>query len=290
MVYYYTNTPKICIMISIENIDFYYNKKNKLFEDLSLQLTPGKIYGLMGKNGTGKSTLLKLITGVVFPKAGTVLIDDFESGTRKPEILSDVFFLSEEHQLPTLKVDQFIQAYSPFYKSFDHQAFKNYLEIFEIDQSKKLNKMSLGQKKKVLISFAIATNAKYLIMDEPTNGLDIPSKSQFRKVMLSGFKEDQIMIISTHQVRDLDQLIESVIIIDDGHIILNENVMTLEEKLSFQPSMSADPIEGSIYSEMTPGGYINLLANKNGEPAELNLEILFSAAIENQNELNQLLN
>jgi ABC-2 type transport system ATP-binding protein len=170
------------------------------------------------------------------------------------------------------------------------EQFYDSLDQFEVDRDSSLHKLSYGQKKKVIISFGISTNAKYLILDEPTNGLDIPSKSQFRKVILSGFKEDQIMIISTHQVRDLNQLIESVIIIEHGDIILHQDIGTLEQKLRFEKSLSEKSMAGSIHSEGFPGGYVHLLANESGTPSEVELEILFNAAIQKGSELKQLLN
>jgi len=277
-------------MINIEKLDFYYTKRKNLFEDLDLHLEKGKIYGLLGKNGTGKSTLLKLISGTLFPKDGNITIDSMQAKERHPDILQDIFFLTEEYELPAITMRDFIAANSPFYSKFDSDAFKKYLDMFEVDFDSKLNKLSYGQKKKALISFGIATNAKYLILDEPTNGLDIPSKSQFRKVMLSGFREDQIMIISTHQVRDLNQLIEAVIILENGKIVLNQDISNLESKIQFTKSFTDKPIEGSIYSELTPGGYVHLMKNDEQMENEVELEVLFNAAIQKQNELNQLLN
>ena len=277
-------------MIQIDKLDFSYSKKKSLFKDLDLNLEPGKIYGLLGKNGTGKSTLLKLLTGILHPNSGQVSVGGYNAPNRNPDMLQDVFFLSEDYVLPAVSISTFVNAYAPFYNKFDHGEFKNFLDLFEVDRNTKLNKLSYGQKKKVLISFGIATNSKYLIMDEPTNGLDIPSKSQFRKVILSGFREDQIMIISTHQVRDLNQLIESVIIIENGKIILNKEINELENKLQFTKTFSDAKVEGSIHSEVTPSGYVHLMTNNSGNPAEVELEILFNAAIQNENALNQLLN
>ena len=226
----------------------------------------------------------------MFPKTGSIHIDQFNAGDRDPEIMKEIFFLTEEYELPNISIPAYIKAYAPFYPNFDESAFYKFLEMFEVDSNSKLNRLSYGQKKKALISFGIATNAKYLIMDEPTNGLDIPSKSQFRKVMLSGFREDQIMIISTHQVRDLNQLIEGIIIIEKGKIILNRDIVTLENKIHFSKHFTDQPVDGSIYSEMTPSGYIHVLPNQQNLENEIELEVLFNAAIQNQEGLNQLLN
>jgi len=276
-------------MITIENLHFSYSKKKRLFDDLSLQLQPGKIYGLLGKNGTGKSSLLKLIIGVLFPKEGKISIDNFNSVDRHPDFLEDVFFLSEDYELPAIKISSFVKANKPLYSKFDEKKFNEFLKLFEVDIDSNLQRLSFGQKKKVLISFGIATNAKYLFLDEPTNGLDIPSKSQFRKVLLSGFRDDQIMIISTHQIRDLNQLIESVIIIEQGKIIFNKDVFELEEKLVFTKSLSETPESHTLYTEGVAGGYIHVQENKEKIASEVELEVLFNAVIKNNDAFDKIL-
>ena len=276
-------------MINIQNMHFSYSKGKSLFDEMNLQLNEGKIYGLLGRNGTGKSSLLKLITGVLFPKKGEITIDQFNSINRHPDFLQNVFFLSEDYELPAISIMSYVKANAPLYDKFDHSKFDELLQIFEVDETAILSKLSYGQKKKVLISFGVATNAKYLFMDEPTNGLDIPSKSQFRKVLLSGFREDQIVIISTHQIRDLNQLIESVIIIEEGKIILNQDVNSLEEKLTFHKSISETDSNDTLYSELMPGGYVHISPNKEGTISEVELEVLFNAVIKDSNSINQLL-
>jgi len=276
-------------MISIENLHFAYSRKKDLFDDLNLEMQEGKIYGLLGKNGTGKSSLLKLIIGVLFPKQGKITIDKYNSSDRHPDFLQDVFFLSEDYELPAISISDYVKANKPFYTKFDQAKFKEYLEMFEVDIDSNLQKLSYGQRKKALISFGIATNAKYLLLDEPTNGLDIPSKSQFRKVLLKGFRDDQIMIISTHQIRDLNQLIESVLIIENGKIIFKSDVFDLEEKLIFTKSLSEDPPQSTIYTESVAGGYIHIQANENGKASEVELEVLFNAVINNNDAFSQIL-
>lgn len=275
-------------MIDIQNLDFYYSKKKPLFQNLDLNLYPGKIYGLLGKNGTGKSSLLKLLTGGLFPKSGHVKINNVYSGQRLPSLLEDIFFLSEDYEMPNISIKNYLSAYAPFYKKFDNKKFNELLDVFEIPIDNTLAKMSYGQKKKVLISFGIATQARFLLMDEPTNGLDIPSKSQFRKALLSGFKQDQTVIISTHQIRDLNQLIESVIIIENGKIIFNKDVVEIEDKLTFEKSLSTNTSSNAIYSEMIAGGYINIYPNRSDEISEIELEVLFNAIIKDKESINQL--
>ncbi len=273
-------------MISIHNLHFSYDKKKKLFDGMDLQIEPGKIYGLLGKNGTGKSSLLKLLSGVIFPKLGSIRLNEYNPVDRKPAMLEDIFFLSEDYQLPDISASLYLSIYSVFYKSFDEAKFYSITEIFEVPLGQGLDQLSFGQKKKFLIAFGLATNAKYILLDEPTNGLDIPSKSQFRKVMASSFSEHQVVIISTHQIRDLSQLIESVIIIDDGKIIFRNDLIDVENKLMFVRSLSNERIQNSIYSEMVTGGYVHILPNPEQEVTDVELEILFNAFMENRDLIN----
>lgn len=274
-------------MINLEKLHFSYSTKKALFSDLNLKLEPGKVYGLLGKNGTGKSSLLKLIVGGVFAKQGTCSVNGVNSNKRKPKILQEIFFLSENYSTPAIKIADYIAANGPMYPKFDKDKFYSFLDIFEIDRTSNLEHLSYGQRKKVIISFAIATNVKYLLLDEPTNGLDIPSKSQFRKALLSGFQEDQIVIISTHQIRDLNQLIESIIIIEDGKILFHKDVFELEEKLLFTKSLSEESAGDVLYSEMVPGGYIHIQSNPNNVPSEVELEVLFNAIVQNKTSFKQ---
>ena len=274
-------------MINLEKLHFSYSSKKALFSDLDLKLEPGKVYGLLGKNGTGKSSLLKLIVGAVFAKKGSCTVNGIDSSKRSPNVLNDIFFLSENYETPAIKIKEYIAANGPMYPKFDENKFYSFLKIFEIDETSNLEHLSYGQRKKVVISFAIATNVRYLLLDEPTNGLDIPSKSQFRKALLSGFQDDQIVIISTHQIRDLNQLIESIIIIEDGKILFHKDVFELEEKLLFTKTVSEENKEKVLYSEMVPGGYIHIQANPNNEPSEVELEVLFNAIVQNKTSFNQ---
>ena len=274
-------------MINLEKLHFSYSKKKPLFSDLNLELKPGKVYGLLGKNGTGKSSLLKLIVGGIFAKQGNVSVNGTNSAKRDPKVLGEMFFLSENYHTPAIKIRDYVAANGPLYPKFDRDKFYSFLKTFEIDADSNLEHLSYGQRKKVVISFGIATNAKYLLLDEPTNGLDIPSKSQFRKALLSGFQEDQIVIISTHQIRDLNQLIESIIIIEDGKILFHKDVFELEEKLLFTKSLSEGSDAEVLYSEMVPGGYIHIQSNPNNEPSEVELEVLFNAIVQNKTSFNQ---
>ena len=276
-------------MIHLENIQFGYSKSRRLFDDVTLTMEPGHIYGLLGKNGAGKTTLLKIMTGLLFPNAGKATILSENASLRKAEALQNLYFLQEEMYVPHLKISQFEAAYAPFYPNFSHEQFEYYLTEFEIaGVPNYLDKLSHGQKKKVLIAFALATNTQILIMDEPTNGLDIPSKSVFRRVMASSIDDRRLVIISTHQVRDLHSLIDMVSILDNGCMLLNASTYEITQKLLFDVD-DTKSTEGKVfYTEETPRGNYQVKENVNNLDSNLDLELLFNAAIINKNEITNL--
>ncbi|HEX2534822.1 MAG TPA: ABC transporter ATP-binding protein [Chitinophagaceae bacterium] len=267
-------------MIEIQNLHFSYRKK-KVFDNLSLRFLPGHVYGLLGKNGTGKSTLLRNIAGLLFPQEGSIQVDGLVPGRRQPRFLQDIFLVPEEFFLPNIPIREFLRYHAPFYQRFDTGRFDKYLGLFEVPLDHTLQNMSYGQKKKVLISFALATNARFLLMDEPTNGLDIMSKSQFRKVLAEALDEDRCIIVSTHQVKDLENLIDRVTIIEEGRILFDQNIEDISRRLSFRLSFDAADLEEAFYSEASLRGNIVVTPNHSGDESKLDLELLYKAIITN---------
>lgn len=271
-------------MIQLQNIQFGYTKNRNIFDDVSLTMEAGHIYGLLGKNGAGKTTLLKIMSGLRFPTSGTSTILNQNAVLRKAEILQDIYFLQEEMYVPHMKIESFVKAYSPFYPRFNHEQFNEYLREFELDKEFGfLDKLSHGQKKKTLIAFALATNTQILIMDEPTNGLDIPSKSTFRRLMASAADETRLVIISTHQVRDLHSLIDMVAILDNGRMVLNASTYEITEKLLFDVDNTKTTEGAVLYTEESPRGAYQVKENVNHIDSNLDLELLFNAAMNNKN-------
>jgi ABC-2 type transport system ATP-binding protein len=265
-------------MIDIQNLHFAYRRK-KIFTGLSLQLQPGHIYGLLGKNGTGKSTLLRNIAGFLYPDSGTVQVLQFNPSDRKPAFLQDIFTVPEEFYLPDVSLPQFLKYQVPFYPKFNSEQFERFITEFEIPRDNTLQKMSYGQKKKVLISFGLASNVSVLLMDEPTNGLDIMSKSQFRKIMAGNVDETKCIVISTHQVKDLENMIDRITIIDEGNILFDQTIENITRRLSFHISFDSEEIKQALYSEPTLRGSAVITANTEGEESKLDLELLYKAII-----------
>ena len=275
-------------MIKINNLNFGYSKGKLLFKNMSMQLSAGHIYGLLGKNGAGKSSLLKNLAGLVYPESGTMDVLGYNPTKRQPALLQQVCFIPEEFYLPSVKIDAFLNANAAFYPNFDHSYFIALLAEFDIPVAQKLINMSYGQKKKVIIAFGLATQAKLIIMDEPTNGLDIPSKAQFRKIMASALTDDRCIIISTHQVRDLDNLIDTVIMLDESTIALKASVEEITNRLCFKKVKELD--ETVIYAEPSLAGYNAVMPNYHQEDSKLDIELLFNAVLAEKNKLKPIFN
>lgn len=269
-------------MIRLSDVSFGYSRKKLLFEHLNLNLENGAIYGLLGKNGAGKTTLLKLISGILFPSGGHCEVMQFKPEQRLPEFLADLYFIPEELFIPKMRIERFVNTYVPFYPKFDAAVFDKILSEFELDATQMLTELSFGQKKKAMLAFGLATNSSLLILDEPTNGLDIPSKTQFRKVLTETVSDDRTVIISTHQVRDLGNLMDPIVILDGGKILFQNSVEAITKTLRFQLLQSLEPPVNVLYAERVPGGFLTIDRNENGHFSEVDLETFFNAVVSRQ--------
>jgi ABC-2 type transport system ATP-binding protein len=264
-------------MVKINNLSFGYSRKKILYDKLNLSLETGRIYGLLGKNGAGKSTLLRNMCGLLFPSAGTISVNGFEPQKRQPSFLQTVYLIPEQIYVPRLSINRYVELYAPFYPKFDIVQFRDFMDVLKVEGNPKLTDLSFGQQKKFIIAFGLACNTQLLIMDEPTNGLDIPSKSQFRKLLASTITDDRIFIISTHQVRDLDNLIDQVVVVDNGEVLLNASIDEISEKLCFKLVPELPDTEQVLYSESSMMGHAVVMANTEGVDTKVHLEYLFNA-------------
>ena len=267
-------------MLQVENISFSYRRgKKEVLSDFSLSLEKGRVYGLLGKNGAGKSTLLYLMSGLLTPKHGKVMYHDTDVRRRLPITLQDMFLVPEEFELPPISLISYIELNGNFYPRFSKEDMVKYLHFFEMDLDTDLGALSMGQKKKVFMSFALATNTSLLRMDEPTNGLDIPGKSQFRKFIASGMSDDKTIVISTHQVRDIDKVLDHVLIMDNSHVLLDQSITSICDKLLFVESDDRELVKTALYTLPSVQGNLLLLPNTENEESEINLELLFGATL-----------
>ena len=278
-------------MINFEKVNFSYIPQIKLLSDVNLQIKPGHIHGLLGKNGEGKSTMLKLIAGLLFPQKGKINVMDFTPSKRNPDMLRDIYFLPEELPEHALSIARFEKVYAPFYPNFSTSLFDACLKEFEIPSKNwKMNRLSFGQKKKIIVAFGLATQTKLLLMDEPTNGLDIPSKGQFRRMVASTLDDNRCIIISTHQVRDLDSLIDNLIIMDNHEIAMNESIESITNRLLFRLQDKNKSDAPVVYSEDTLRGVFQVCENVNKEDSKLDIELLFNAVYTNKKRIQQIFN
>ena len=274
-------------MIDIKNLSFGY-AGGELFHELELELAPGMIYGLLGKNGAGKTTLLKLIAGQLFAAEGSVAVLGHDARRRAPDLLREIYFLPEEFSLPRLSGRTFCRLNAPFYPRFSEERFLHLCGEFEVDPEKRLSESSLGQKKKFLLAFALAAGTRLIILDEPTNGLDIPSKRQFRRLVASSLQEEQSILISTHQVRDMDNLIDPIIILDSGRILFNADIASVATRFSMTLERS-EPADGAIYAEKVPGGYSVFRRNEGSEESPVDIEVFFNMVTSRGREIQEMM-
>ena len=273
-------------MILINDIKFSYSKHD-VFDNLSLTFNEGTIYGLLGLNGAGKSTLLYLMCGLLFPQKGKVEFNGHDMTKRSPLALADMFLVPEEFELPRITFEKYVRLNAPFYPKFSLETLDKCLSGFNMTADIRLDKLSMGQKKKAFVCFALAANTSLLIMDEPTNGLDIPSKSQFRQVVSSCMDDNRTIIISTHQVRDVENLIDHITIINEKKCVFDRSIAEITDHLTFAATKS----ESAIYSQDSMGGGVSVSKRLIDDPeTPLNIELLFNAVLAQKDAINQVFN
>lgn len=277
-------------MIEITNLSFGY-KNISVFKNITLNFEPGNIYGLLGENGVGKTTLLKLISGLLNPQQGSCTIDGLTAFERQPQMLQDVCLLTDEFEIPSARKmtpAKYFDTLLPFYPKADYAQLMNMMADLEVDPNRNFREMSFGQQKKSMIAISMALNTRYLLLDEPTNGLDIPSKSSFRTILSKRANEDTTIIISTHQVKDVENLIDPIIILTQDDVLLNATTQRITEKLTFSYDLSANP--EALFSEQRPGGSLNVCVNTDGSDSEVDIEALFNTVLRNSSKIKSLFN
>lgn len=267
-------------MLKIDNITFCYPRhKSPVIDGFSLEMKPGGIYGLLGRNGAGKSTLLYLICGLLTPKHGEVNYKGVNTRLRRTSTLNDIFIVPEEFTLPPISLKSYVEINSRFYPNFSQSDLEEHLAKFDMSPDINLGALSMGQKKKAYMCFALACNTSLLLMDEPTNGLDIPGKNSFRSFIASVINDERTIVISTHQVRDIDSILDHIIIMDNRGALLNEAVVSISERLLFTSTDSRELADSALFAMPTLGGYSVVLPNDGTGETDINLEILFELAL-----------
>ena len=273
-------------MIEISNLTFCY-KRVPVFQNISLTFKPGFIYGLLGENGVGKTTLFKLICGLQRPQQGSCHVDLFTPADRDPLFLQNIVFLPDAMALPEDKTPlHYVNELRPFYPTFSQEQFLALMQELEVDPKRKFNEMSLGQQKKSLIACALSLGTEYILLDEPTNGLDIPSKAQLRSILAKRMQDTTTIIIATHQVRDVENLIDPIIILTMDDVLLNASISEIGQKLHFEYGSAQNP--EALYSEAQPGGYLNVVKNDSLGESQVNIEALFNTVLRNKKTIKEM--
>lgn len=277
-------------MITVKQLSFGYTRRRNIFDSLSLELPKGSIVGLLGRNGEGKTTLLKLLYGQLLRRQGELKVLDLDPKHRAVSFLQQVYLLPEEFQVPPISIRSFFDISAPFYPNYDEAVAKELIDTFGLQWDMNLKKISQGQKKKALIAFALSLRVPLLLLDEPTNGLDIPSKGEFRRTVARYTTEEQTIIISTHQVRDLEQLIDRILIMERGSIFCNATVADITERLSFR-LLTPELVDKALYSEPSAVGTVGILPSDGSEESESNysMELFFNAVISERDRILQAL-
>ena len=277
-------------MITVKQLSFGYTRRRNIFDSLSLELPKGSIVGLLGRNGEGKTTLLKLLYGQLLRRQGELKVLDLDPKHRAVSFLQQVYLLPEEFQVPPISIRSFFDISAPFYPNYDEAVAKELIDTFGLQWDMNLKKISQGQKKKALIAFALSLRVPLLLLDEPTNGLDIPSKGEFRRTVARYTTDEQTIIISTHQVRDLEQLIDRILIMERGTIFCNATVADITERLSFR-LLTPELVDKALYSEPSAVGTVGILPSDGSEESESNysMELFFNAVISERDRILQAL-
>ncbi len=266
-------------MLHIENLSYRYSAHKDVFRNFSLSLMPGKIYGLLGKNGEGKTTLLHLVCGLLAANKGMVSLYGYDCSHRKPEMLSKLFLIPEEFYLPSIPLKEYVGIYAPFYEKFSMDDLTRYLAIFDLKSDIHLGALSMGEKKKVYMCLALAANTPYLIMDEPSNGLDIPSKEQFRRAIMEGMTPERTVIISTHQVRDVETLLNHIVMINNGQLLLDTSVYDVSQRIQFTEVSAHEEVADAVYTQSSPTGKYVMRPRTGNTPGYVNIEMLFNGML-----------
>lgn len=272
--------PNAAKIVDISRMRFAYRGGPVLFDSLNFSLRSGALCGLLGKNGSGKTTLLKLLSGLLAPREGAIEALGHKPQTRSAAFLQNIFFVPEETVLPDVSAALYAKLTAPFYPRFSHQLFEELLQELEIPPGARMGRMSFGTRKKAALAFAFACRAPLLVLDEPTNGLDIPSKAKLRLLAAKAWQEEGAVLISTHQAHDLDGLINDVCIIGRGRALLHAPLEKLASRLAVQ--VTAEKPEHALFTQQSPLGYASLAARPAaGSSGPLDLELLFNAVDQN---------
>ncbi|MDE7443247.1 MAG: ABC transporter ATP-binding protein [Muribaculaceae bacterium] len=262
-------------MITLENLTYYYRKGIPAIDVVNANIGSG-MYLLLGENGAGKTTLWKLISGLLYPRSGECRINNQNVASRQPLTLRDIFYLGDNMVFPADTINTMAAIHAPFYPTFNARQLAANLEMFGMNGYEKLNSLSLGNRHKAQVAYALALGTQVLLMDEPTNGLDITSKQILAKMIAQCVSEEQTVIVSTHNVDNFPNLYDGVIVLSHGRMLLNAPIWQITERISFNASMEV-PATDTLYSEQRFGLYRTITPNTTGDETTLDYTLLYNS-------------
>ncbi|HBX90794.1 ABC transporter ATP-binding protein [Alistipes sp.] len=257
-------------MITLHDLDAGYVRRRPVLKGLSGSLAPGHIYGLLGANGSGKTTLLKTWAGLLAPLRGSVEVLGAAPSERRRSLLEETICMPDEIAFPALSLGAFERTYARFRPRFSHTAFEEALHRLDFSASVRVDRLSTGNRKKLFIAFALASDPAVLLMDEPTNGLDLEAKRSFRQLLAGWDTTDRLVVVSTHQIADLHGLLSAAVIVGDGTIALNARFEQIAAALRFG---GRDEEARALYAD----GLRTLAPNDDGEETDVDIELLYHA-------------
>ena len=286
------SAPAVQPVLSIRHLSKSFGSR-RILTDINLDVTPGEIFGFLGPNGSGKTTTIKLMLGLLRMEQGEIRICGRNIVTDFEEAVKSVGGIIENPEMyKYLTGRQNLEQYARMYGNIPKERFDEVIRLVGLQTriDDKISKYSLGMRQRLGLAQAILHRPALLVLDEPTNGLDIPSKSQFRKVLASGMSEEKSVVISTHQVRDIDRLLDHVIVIDGSQVLLDESVVRITDKLFFAEQGMSDPTDDALYVQPSVHGNSVILPNHYGEESPLNLELLFNALLTEREKIQAIFN
>lgn len=262
-------------MIILNNLTYVYRKGAEALSNASASIGGG-IYLLLGENGAGKTTLLHIIAGLLYPSKGECELDGSPVSARQPETMRRIFFLGDNMKFPFISIEEMVKCHAVFYPTFDAEMLQRNLERFGMTGRERLSKLSLGNRHKAQLAYALSLRTEVLLFDEPANGLDIPSRQQLQTMIAECVNEEQTVIVSTHIVSDLRNLYDGVLVLSCGKLLLADTADSLLGRVSF--TVTSVPPVNPLYMERRFNQFHAIQRVDDAEEsADIDYELLFNA-------------
>lgn len=264
-------------MIRLDNISFAYKKGISVLTDVSAQYGPG-IHLLLGPNGAGKSTMLRLMAGLLVPQSGKCYLDKEVMACHSPHAVREIFMLDDGLRFPLNCINDMARLHAPFYSRFSPRQLERNLKAFGMTGAESLADMSLGERHKANVAYVLSLGTRFVLLDEPANGLDINSKQALSEMIAQAVADDEerCVIVSTHTVQEMRNLFDTVTILNDGRIVVNADVATISERIAFISEAVERPEALFFYPAVD--GPSQVVPNTGGLETPVDFSLLFMAA------------